>query len=69
MLRRQPTRITLVQDDIVAYDNLKIQRDAQMRKQELIDAAVSGNHNNNNPFDSDMFVRKDTRSKDQRIGL
>lgn len=70
MLRRQPTKIGLVQDDIVAYDNHKLARDSQKRKQEAISNATSGDTSLfDNTFNhSEMFVRKDVRSRDQRIG-
>lgn len=71
MLRRQPTKITLIQDDIIAYDKLKAQKDAKKRKQDIFDAAGAGKSTNfgNTPSNLDVFGRKDTRSRDQRIGI
>lgn len=71
MLRRQPTKITLNQDDIIAYDTRKAEKDAQKRKQEILQAAAAGNNSSDSHFNQpDPFLlRKDARSRDQRIGL
>lgn len=71
MLRRQSTKITLVQDDIVAYDQQKAAKEQQKRKQEILNAAGATSLG---PFGDpltgrDVFGRKDSRSREQRLGL
>ncbi|KAG9687054.1 hypothetical protein KCU95_g12487, partial [Aureobasidium melanogenum] len=65
MLRRQPTKITLVQDDIAAYDANKLKKDQEKNQQQRADI---------NPYGDPRFnpaggPRKDTRTKEQRLGL
>lgn len=65
MLRRQPTKITLVQDDIATYDANKLQKDQQKNRQQRGDI----NPFANSLFDPSKDPKKDTRSKEQRLGL
>lgn len=65
MLRRQPTKITLVQDDITAYDAHKLQKDQERNKQQRGNLDPFGN----SLFDPALGPRKDTRTKEQRLGL
>jgi len=65
MLRRQPTKITLVQDDIATYDANKLKKDQEKNHQQRGDINPFGN----SVFDPSKGPRKDTRSKEQRLGL
>lgn len=65
MLRRQATKITLVQDDIAAYDAHKAKKDQEKNKQQRGNLDPFGN----SLFDPSAAPRKDTRTKEQRLGL
>ncbi|KAG9983222.1 hypothetical protein KCU78_g21152, partial [Aureobasidium melanogenum] len=65
MLRRQPTKITLVQDDIAAYDANKLKKDQDKNQQQRADLNSYGDSR----FDPSRGPRKDTRTKEQRLGL
>lgn len=65
MLRRQPTKITLVQDDIAAYDANKLKKDQEKNRQQRRDIDPFAN----SVFDPTKGPNKDTRSKEQRLGL
>jgi hypothetical protein len=65
MLRRQPTKITLVQDDIATYDANKLRKDQEKNQQQRGDINPFGN----SVFDPSKGPRKDTRTKEQRLGL
>jgi hypothetical protein len=65
MLRRQPTKITLVQDDIAIYDANKLRKDQEKNQQQRGDINPFGN----SVFDPSKGPRKDTRTKEQRLGL
>ncbi|KAG9637068.1 pectin lyase-like protein, partial [Aureobasidium melanogenum] len=63
MLRRQPTKITLVQDDIAAYDANKLKKDQEKNQQQRADLNSYGDSR----FDPSRGPRKDTRTKEQRL--
>ncbi|KAH0272476.1 pectin lyase-like protein, partial [Aureobasidium melanogenum] len=63
MLRRQPTKITLVQDDIAAYDANKLKKDQEKNQQQRADLNSYGDSR----FDPSGGPRKDTRTKEQRL--
>ncbi|KAL1310716.1 hypothetical protein AAFC00_000973 [Neodothiora populina] len=71
MLRRQPTKITLVHNDILAFDQRKAELDSQKRKREIMEAATAskGDPFTNSSARDDPFAQGETRSRDQRIGL
>jgi hypothetical protein len=61
MLRRQPTKITLVHDDVADYDGRKLQKDQDKSKQQR---GIG-----NSLFDPSAAPRNDTRTKEQRLGI
>ncbi|KAK6004121.1 hypothetical protein QM012_008971 [Aureobasidium pullulans] len=65
MLRRQPTKITLVQDDIAAYDANKLKKDQEKIQEQRQESTSFGDPR----FDPSRGPRKDTRTKEQRLGL
>ncbi|KAG9998615.1 hypothetical protein KCU78_g16340, partial [Aureobasidium melanogenum] len=65
MLRRQPTKITLVQDDVAAYDANKLKKDQEKSQQQRADLNSYGDSR----FNLSRGPRKDTRTKEQRLGL
>lgn len=73
MLRRQPTKITLVQDDIAAYDARKARKDVEKSQQAYKSFTDSRKFSSFQPMSSDMdptgAASRDARSTEQRIGL
>jgi len=73
MLRRQPTKITLVQDDIAAYDARKarkdVERSQQARNTFTATQAFSTFTTVSDQVDLAAPATRDTRSVEQRIGL
>lgn len=73
MLRRQPTKIVLVQDDIAAYDARKARKDVEKSQQAYQALADPKNFPGFKPVSNDTdatgAARRDTRSTEQRIGL
>ena len=65
MLRRQPTKITLGQDDIATYDANKLKKDQEKNRQQRGQINPFGN----SVFDPSKGPPKETRSKEQRLGL
>lgn len=73
MLRRPATKIVLTQEDIAAYDARKAKKDEERREQAYFAArerSGAGNMENGARFgDVTGAPRKETRSREQRIGL
>lgn len=69
MLRRQPTKITLLQDDIIAYDARNSAKNKRVHRDDLF-AASAKTKSSTDIYDTNpILARNDLRSRDQRLGL
>lgn len=73
MLRREPTKITLTMDDILACDARKAQRDQEARQQEESQAIQERDRaSQEDPFGGGFTQRRpdrEARTREQRIGV